>query len=593
MRLTFRVCCLALISILGGCAQDEGVPGPGADGGVDAPVTGDAALGDAARGADGEVLDGDVQLCGNGHIDPGEQCDDANEDETDACLGTCVFSCGDGIVEVNETCDTTIATGAGACIATCDDGDPCTTDMLVGTPCAVHCAHAPITANTAGDSCCAEGATSLLDSDCRSACGDGHLESDETCDPGILSGPGSCPTSCDDGIPCTRDMLVTTSRCVITCAHEEIVDTAPGDACCPSGATNAMDSDCSASCGDSAVMGTETCDSAIGGGEGACPSDCDDEDACTTDSLVSEGTCNAACAHLLHREHVDGDMCCPPGATNRIDSDCASACGNGLLEEGESCDDHNVLPGDGCDATCTLEVVRTIFMFDSLVIRDPHPYLSIGACLDGTTLINNQVGDALVSDQRPVDGWLDFSVMTGFLPLDPSAASTAVQVGGADCAAPLETTRCRESRGDGLADGIALNMHTGECLSPLAGTTNASYGPIATPVDNCFSTTIPSLIVNLSGIEINLHNVQVGAQYSGVPASQLVNGLLVGFLSEADAELSTIPPDVAILGGTPLASLLPGSTMCCAAVDDRDTLPDGTRGWYFYFNFTAYAVPEL
>jgi len=33
----------------------------------------------------------------------------------------------------------------------------------------------------------------------------------------------------------------------------------------------------------------------------------------------------------------------------------AATCGNGLLEPGEECDDGNVISGDGCSATCTVE----------------------------------------------------------------------------------------------------------------------------------------------------------------------------------------------------------------------------------------------
>src|SRR5262249_3742186 len=33
----------------------------------------------------------------------------------------------------------------------------------------------------------------------------------------------------------------------------------------------------------------------------------------------------------------------------------AVACGDGIVSIGEACDDHNVLPGDGCSATCTVE----------------------------------------------------------------------------------------------------------------------------------------------------------------------------------------------------------------------------------------------
>ncbi|MCX8071732.1 MAG: hypothetical protein N3C12_04700 [Candidatus Binatia bacterium] len=50
-------------------------------------------------------------LCGNGVLDPGEQCDDGNLADDDDCLSTCVVArCGDGFVasfaaQQPETCD--------------------------------------------------------------------------------------------------------------------------------------------------------------------------------------------------------------------------------------------------------------------------------------------------------------------------------------------------------------------------------------------------------------------------------------------------------------------------------------------------------
>ena len=45
--------------------------------------------------------------CGNGVLEAGEQCDDGNTSNTDACLNTCVAArCGDGLVEAGvEACD--------------------------------------------------------------------------------------------------------------------------------------------------------------------------------------------------------------------------------------------------------------------------------------------------------------------------------------------------------------------------------------------------------------------------------------------------------------------------------------------------------
>lgn len=58
-------------------------------------------------GADGPAF----QRCGNGTLDPGEQCDDGNLRDDDDCLSTCVPArCGDGFVaifgsEFPEQCD--------------------------------------------------------------------------------------------------------------------------------------------------------------------------------------------------------------------------------------------------------------------------------------------------------------------------------------------------------------------------------------------------------------------------------------------------------------------------------------------------------
>jgi cysteine-rich repeat protein len=54
--------------------------------------------------------------------------------------------------------------------------------------------------------------------------------------------------------------------------------------------------------------------------------------------------CGTAC--------VNGDGCCPSGCNANNDNDCASVCGNQVVEPGEVCDDGNSIGGDGCDPTC-------------------------------------------------------------------------------------------------------------------------------------------------------------------------------------------------------------------------------------------------
>lgn len=67
--------------------------------------------------------------CGDGFVDPGEECDDANADDTDSCTSGCRFArCGDGIVWRGvEGCDDANAVDGDGCrnhcaLPTCGDG---------------------------------------------------------------------------------------------------------------------------------------------------------------------------------------------------------------------------------------------------------------------------------------------------------------------------------------------------------------------------------------------------------------------------------------------------------------------------------------
>jgi len=266
--------------------------------------------------------------------------------------------CGNGVVDTGETCDTAIAAGmAGACPTTCNDSMACTTDMMTGSACTAACTHTPITTAGPMDGCCPPGATPGTDPDCMAGCGNGFVDSGETCDTAIPAGmTGACPTlaSCNDGVACTTDALAG-SMCTAMCTHTAI--TTPSgmmsDGCCPSGATHATDVDCPITCGNGVVDSGETCDTAIPAGmAGACPTvaTCNDGMACTTDMLVGGGTCTAACSHTAITMPVNGDGCCPPGANHNNDNDCVAMCGNAVIEPpGETCDPPS--PGT-CDATC-------------------------------------------------------------------------------------------------------------------------------------------------------------------------------------------------------------------------------------------------
>lgn len=147
--------------------------------------------------------------CGDGVIDPGEACDDANDDNQDECDITCQQThCGDGYLRRNSNEE-------------CDDGN-----LLTGDKCNAFC---------------------MVE-----RCGNGYVEPNEECDDGdgFLSDiePNACRTTCVKPI-----------------CGDGVVDTAwPLEEACDDGNTETSDA-CvlcqPAECGDGFVQaGVEECD---------------------------------------------------------------------------------------------------------------------------------------------------------------------------------------------------------------------------------------------------------------------------------------------------------------------------------------------
>lgn len=99
----------------------------------------------------------------------------------------CETKCGDGVVTGNETCDSASST---PCPTNCDDGDRCTTDMVVGSAaqCNAMCAH--MGQKAAPERC------DYADNDCN-----GKI------DDGVANACGGCQTlSAAPGTPCSAGM---------------------------------------------------------------------------------------------------------------------------------------------------------------------------------------------------------------------------------------------------------------------------------------------------------------------------------------------------------------------------------------------------
>ena len=142
--------------------------------------------------------------CGNMSVDPGEQCDDMNADNTDACLDICFNAfCGDGFTQVG--------------VEDCDDGNTVPGDGCNGQ-------------------CTIEG------------CGNGIIEPPEECDDGVANNsdtaPDACRTTCVN--PTCGDLVTDTGE---DCDDGNQIDTDDCIACQ------------AAVCGDGFVQaGVEECD---------------------------------------------------------------------------------------------------------------------------------------------------------------------------------------------------------------------------------------------------------------------------------------------------------------------------------------------
>jgi len=343
--------------------------------------------------------------CGNGVVEMGEVCDppsactaivnacvsDANNVATlmgsaSACTAVCkrvARTCGpvDTFCPTAVSCGPTTDTDCPGCGngkletgETCDPPSQCTTQMMgcvsdantIATSsgsvaaCTYKCTKVARTCGPA-DGFCPTGCGPTMDTDCP-GCGNGKLETGETCD----TAPAAvvCASlTCDDGNACTTDVRSgANTSCNVTCAHNNITAFINGDKCCPPGGNANNDSDCAAMCGNGAIEGAETCET-TGTVTPQCASiTCNDGNACTTDIRTgTNASCNVTCANPSITSCVHGDQCCPGGGFGMCkmanDSDCPQVCGNGVREGTETCDNGNATPtcasltcddGDAC-----------------------------------------------------------------------------------------------------------------------------------------------------------------------------------------------------------------------------------------------------
>lgn len=159
--------------------------------------------------------------CGNGRIEPGEECDDGNRSNTDSCLTTCRRArCGDGYLRTGvEQCDDGVAnsdTVSDRCRSDCrlprcgdgvidgdedcDDGNADNTDKCLDVCVGARCGDGFIRTGVEQCDDGLENSDSAMDAcrrDCRQAhCGDGVVDRFEICDDGNADEADGCPNNC-------------------------------------------------------------------------------------------------------------------------------------------------------------------------------------------------------------------------------------------------------------------------------------------------------------------------------------------------------------------------------------------------------------
>ncbi|MFO0760918.1 MAG: DUF4215 domain-containing protein [Byssovorax sp.] len=360
--------------------------------------------------------------CGDGVIAPPETCDDGNIGGGDGCSPNCAIEAGYVCAGAPSQCAAVCGDGVTSAVEACDDGN-----AESGDGCSASCAVEP------GFTCA--GAPSV----CATVCGDGIKKGGEACDDGNANNGDCCTNACQllcevqpngtaaqaksggSFVPdlvlkgainpigdidyyaislasIRTDLLIQTfdgngpNNCVsvdtvldlldadgvtVLASNDDIsginscsrIDPAsePAARGLPPGTYYARVAAFSpmvtiaaytlrftlvATCGNNVVEGSEECD---GNGGAPCDAGCQRVPVCGDGFTDAPETCDDA-------NMVAGDGCtaCAVNAgflCTGKPSACVAVCGDGLKIGAEQCDDGNTAVGDGCDSACRTEVV--------------------------------------------------------------------------------------------------------------------------------------------------------------------------------------------------------------------------------------------
>lgn len=338
--------------------------------------------------------------------DPTDVLDDGNACTSDACVdgaavNTPLAAGAVCAVGAGKLCD-----GHGACVE-CLAAEDCASQVCTQSQCVpASCTDKVANGGEADVDCggpdcgpCADGQKCGAASDCQSGVCTGGACQAPTCTDGVKNGaetgkdcgdacppcgPGEgCVTGSDCvGGDCSGAVCVPTCTDKVKNANETDVDCGgPTCAGCPDLGTCAVATDCQSGVCTAGVCQVPTCTDGVENGAetaldcgASCPP-CAAGLGCGIPGDCQSGVCTASvCAQPVCGDGVtNGTDACDDGNTVSGDgcsascavevgfhcagtpSACVTLCGDGARGGAEACDDGNAASGDGCDATCKVE----------------------------------------------------------------------------------------------------------------------------------------------------------------------------------------------------------------------------------------------
>ena len=346
--------------------------------------------------------------CGDGMLDPGEECDPpASKGGASNCSDGCTITgpfCENGVVDPQEECDPPASKG----------GAPnCNDDCLFAK-----CGDGSVEASEQCDPPASQGGAANCNDDCSTEiCGDGDVGAGETCDPPhSKGGAADCNDECQ--------------RVPLDCGNGTVDP--PLEECDPpaseGGDPNCTDECKNAVCGNGVLEPSEGCDP---------PASQDGNPGCNDDCIPSE--CGDGDVQA-------GEECDPPASQSGLDNcrdDCTySTCGNDELEPGEECDPPESENGEpGCSDTCKFQVCGNGELESGEECDPPASAGGMDSCTD-ECLFEDSCGDGVVDPGEecdPPDGGVTCTAQCKF---PPGRCGNGVIDEGEECDPPDGGATC-------------------------------------------------------------------------------------------------------------------------------------------------------